>query len=334
MQNNKSTTINQNVKSALIKSKNLLDVTKTILNNKNYIKYQFFLPAYLTRVEQRAVDSKQVIILYYENIFSKRQALLCLIKRSCQRKNKILLIIDSELLYKMLKEKFADKEIIICKSKDIVNQEFSLFDEIVILYDLNLENLLDMKSKNKNISFFTNKNEYISYFSENDIFQLDELKLPPFEIFDFARQFVLDNLQWNNKDFLNRLQEKNSGADKPIVYEVNSFEEEIEIINEIIDESPVNNIVILLPFGKDENNFDLSVEKYYQTLQKNIFVTKYYSGVTVFNLSNIIITTFDDIKYIECNIMIIPKFNIIKEIVDNEKIFISICSIKNQLHLI
>lgn len=334
MQNNQLTTIIQNSKSALIKSKKLLDATKTILNNKNYIKYQFWIPATFTRVEQGAINSQKAIILYCENIFLERRALLCLITRNCNLKNKILFILDSELLYKILKEKFADKEIIICKSKDINNQDFSLFDEIVILYDLNLENLLDMKSKNKNISFFTNKKEYINYFPDNKIFQLDELDLPPFEIFDFARQFVPNNLQWENKDFLNRLQQKNSGADKPFVYEVNSFAEEIEIISEIIDENPVNNIAILLPFGKDENNFHLSVEKYYQILRKNTFVTKYYSGITIFKLSNIIVTTFDDIKYVDFEIVIIPKFNKIKEIVDNEKIFISMCSGKNQLYLI
>lgn len=176
--------------------------------------------------------------------------------------------------------------------------------------------------------------QYINYFPDNKIFQLDELDLPPFEIFDFARQFVPNNLQWENKDFLNKLQQKNSGADKPFVYEVNSFAEEIEIISEIIDENPVNNIAILLPFGKDENNFHLSVEKYYQILRKNTFVTKYYSGITIFKLSNIIVTTFDDIKYVDFEIVIIPKFNKIKEIVDNEKIFISMCSGKNQLYLI
>jgi hypothetical protein len=334
MQNNQLTTIIQNSKSALIKSKKSLDATKTILNNKNYIKYQFWIPATFTRVEEGAINSQKAIILYCENIFLERRALLCLIKRNCNLKNKILFILDSELLYKILKEKFADKEIIICKSKDIDNQDFLLFDEIVILYDLNLENLLDMKSKNRNISFFTNKKEYIDYFPDNEIFELDEVILPSFEIFDFARQFVPNNLRWNNKDFLNRLQQRNSGADKPFVYEVNSFEEEIEIINEIINECPVHNIVILLPFGKDENNFDLSVEKYYQILRKNNSLSRYYLGITVFKLSNIIVTTFDDIKYIDSDIVVIPQFNKIKEIVDNEKVFTSICSAKNQLHLL
>lgn len=334
MQNNQLTTIIQNSKSALIKSKKLLDATKTILNNKNYIKYQFWIPATFTRVEHGATNSQKAIILYCENIFLERPALLCLIKRNCNLKNKILLILDSELLYKILKENFADKEIIICKSKDIDNQDFSLFDEIVILYDLNLENLLDMKSKNKNISFFTNKKEYIDYFPDNKIFQLDEAFYPPFEILDFARQFVPNNLQWNNKDFLNRLEQKNSGVYKSFVYEVNSFAEEIEIISEIIDENPVNNIAILLPFGRDENNFDLSVEKYYQILRKNNSLTKYYLGINVFKLSNIIVTTFDDIKYIDFDVVVIPQFNKIKEIVDNEKIFISICSAKNWLYLL
>ena len=63
--NNNLTKLNQNSKLALLKSKNLLDVTKTILNNKNYIKYQFFLPAYLTRVEHCAINSQKSIILYF-----------------------------------------------------------------------------------------------------------------------------------------------------------------------------------------------------------------------------------------------------------------------------
>jgi hypothetical protein len=57
-------------------------------------------------------------------------------------------------------------------------------------------------------------------------------------------------------------------------------------------------------------------------------------GITVFKLSNIIVTTFDDIKYIDSDIVVIPQFNKIKEIVDNEKVFTSICSAKNQLHLL
>ena len=316
------------MKNHLAITKNLINITKTILDDKNNCKYQFYLPSFLFRIEQMAVDSRQVVILYYENIFLEIQAFYCLIKRS-NNKNKCLFIVDGGLLYEILKIKFHNERTHICKSKDIHIQKFSLFDEIVILCDLHLENLLYIKSKNGNISFLTNKKEYINYFPDSMIFELDALFLPPFEIFDFARQFVSDNLRWNNKDFLNRLKQKNSGADKPIVHEVNSFEEEIEIISEIINENPTSNIVIALPFGKDENNFDLSVETYYQILRKNTSLTKYYSGVTIFNLSNIIITTFDEIKYIRFDILIIPQFNKIKEIVNNEKIFISICSAEN-----
>jgi hypothetical protein len=320
------------LKTHLETTKSLFNITKTILDERNN-KYRFFLPSHLTRLEQQVVDSHRPVILYCENIYLERKALLCFIKRSIS-KSKTLCIVESLILYKILKEKFSNEETTICQLSNINKQDYFSFDEIILFCDLDLKDLLDIKSKNRNISFFTNKKEYIDYFPDNRIFQLDDLYLPPFEIFDVARQFVPNNLQWNNKDFLNRLQQKNSGADKPFVYEVNSFEEEIGIINDIINENPVNNIVILLPFGKDENNFDLSVEKYYQILRKNTFVTKYYLGINVFKLSNIIVTTFDDIKYVDFEIVIIPKFNKIKEIVDNEKIFISICSAKNQLYLI
>ena len=321
------------MKTHLETTKSLFNITKNILDDKNSYKYQFLLPSSLSRIEQRAVDSHRPVILYRGNIFLEKAAFYCLIKRST-RNNKCLFIVDDGLLYEILKRRFQNERPLFCKSKDIHIQEFSLYDEIILFCDLSLKELLNMKSKNKNISFLTNKKEYIDYFPDNEIFELDEVILPSFEIFDFVRQFVPNNLRWNNKDFLNRLEQRNSGADKPIVYEVNSFEEEIGIINDIIDENPFTNIVILLPFAKDEDNFDLSVEKYYQILRKNNSLTKYYLGINVFKLSNIIVTTFDDIKYIDFDIVVIPQFNKIKEIVNNEKIFISICSAKNQLHLL
>ena len=57
MNNNQLTTINQNAKSALIKSKNLLDITKKILDKKELIKSFEFKPFLMEKRHLGSINS-------------------------------------------------------------------------------------------------------------------------------------------------------------------------------------------------------------------------------------------------------------------------------------
>jgi len=304
-------TTNQNSKLTLAKSKNLLDITSTILTKKSGgCKFHFWLPGVmsLTRIQRRAIDSNEPIFIASHS-FTQNDVLNVFLQRLIKLTDlnkKGLLITNSELLLFLLKEKLENNALsFICSLEEAIKIDNQHYDEI-LLFDI----CIDIKTLKQ--------------------FELDALFTVPYEIFNFARQFTST---YNDVYFLERQKTRNSGTDKPMCYETDSFEKEIEIIIDTIDENPIDNIIVCLPYRKNKNNYNLSVKKYFKALSKKYYCSKYYEGIKINKLYNVVITTYNDIKYIEPEILILPQFDKVKNIVDNETIFNAICSVKNQLYI-
>lgn len=328
----------QDSKKVLSKARSLIELTNKNLNKKTGSKFQCWLPSKLTRICERAVDSHCNIIMLYNSIFDFKYAATCLIYKSKKSKTigkNCLFIVESEFFRFILREKLESNQDIVVLLNDIHNHDIKSYDEIMIAAECDFETIMSIKDKNEHLSFLgTSSIEWNQYFPHNKIFEIDDFPMPPFEILDYARQYLPKDSRFNNTDFLEELKLKNSGADKPYIYKADSFDNEIEVIKGIIEFNPANNIAILLPFGSEQENFDMTVEKYYQAMKKCCFCTKYHDGVKLDELHNIVVTTYKDVKFIDFDIVVLPRFDIVKDIVEPETIFNAISSAKNLLFII
>lgn len=158
-------------------------------------------------------------------------------------------------------------------------------------------------------------------------FELDQVFRSAYELYRFAIQFVPYNARANDKRLLERLQDKNSGADKPFVWIEDNTNNIYNSIKDIIDDNPTDNIGIL--FEKiahvDETSRRLSDYEHstYHSIQK----------IVPSELKNIILTTFKSAKGIEFDIVIIPYFT---EDAQNipEEYYVGATRAKNQVHFL
>jgi len=341
-------TTNQNNKLALEKTKNLLEITNKVIENKRYgPKWQFYLPNdnSLCRVESRAINSKEPILISYD--FVIYNAFLCLLKRiiiNNLRCEKSLLICSCELLKYRIKETLENINIDIYLNNEIekLNQINLHYDGIFVLngLDLTIDNYKLLKEISPNISIsiendtsISKKNNIISLFPNIVQFEVKEVFFCAYEIYDFAIKFLPNSSILIDKKLKDKLKEYKAGANKPYLHLVESFKKELEIINDIIDENQTSNIAIVLPYKKDKINYDLSVDKYHKELFKTHNCSKYYDGININKLYNILITTFENIQYLKVDCLIIPQFKKSKEIVENEVIFKALSNVENELHL-
>lgn len=333
---NDLTITKQNAKLALAKSKKLIDLTNKILYDKdeNCPRLKYFLPNTLSRMQQLASDSKQPVIILVNNSISHKSVLTIFIKRLHNPFKQSLLIIDTQFLWFLLKEKFEESNQIICTIEESSQYDLSSYDEVLLFGNYTLDVLLVFKEKTKNLSFTTNDAENTRYFPSNLVYEDDESYLPVYEIFDFAKQFLPHNSEYNNQYLVDKCQQINSGADKPYQFEVDSFEEELDILFQIFDENPIDNIVIYLPYGNSIKEYDLSVDKYHKLISKRYKCTRYYSGVVLQKLCSIVITTFDAIKYFDFDIVIVPQLYKASDVLSGNTLFEAMCSSRNQLFTI
>lgn len=342
-------TTNQNAKMALSKSKYLLNLTNTILDKKpSGSKFQFWLPndSTLTRIQMRAIDSNESILCLAHDIST---TFICFIKRLAKLMNqekKCLLIIESEFLRFIVKEKLEDRIIACCSLDEAINKSpIKKYDEILVYdgRDISINSYKILKEITNDLSISasyntqqinnrekaTNEEEILQVFPNLNRFEFDDIFRGPYEIYKFVIQFVPNSARVNEQ-----LERKNSGADKPFLWLINNFQKEIEIIvGTIIDENPTENIAIVLPYGKNEISYNLSVQKYFKALSKECSCSKYYDGIKLKKLYHLVITTYDDVKFVDFDIVILPEFDKVKKILDGETIFNAICSAKNQLHI-
>jgi len=324
---------NQNAKVALSKSKYLLNLTNTILDKKpSGSKFQFYLPAnaHLTRNQRVAINCQTPISIFVYDIFANKMALDCFIERLQQATNKkVLFVAESEFLRFNLKETLQKYDCIYSLEEVRKKVHTEIYDEILVYDNYDIEALVYLKKKCINLSFLVVNDEYLKYFPDNKVFIFDKIFLLSYEIFNFAIQFTP-----NDSKLLDNLKQRNSGADKPSLWLSHIFEEEIKIIlGTIIEENPLDNIAIVLPYGENEKSYHLSVQKYFKALSKEYSCSKYYNGIKLKKLYHLVITTYDDVKFVDFDIVILPEFDKVKKILDGETIFNAICSAKNQLHI-
>lgn len=368
MSNKELILINKNSEVLLNKSKNLLDITSKILDKKTGgVKYQFCLPtdSSLTREQLSAIHKNNPVLIISESYIMNLICLLKIAQCSICREKKVLFICSSDLTKFLLQEKLSNtsKNSFITKKeletvygindKNIINTILNLkakdikYDEIFVDegQDLSLNTYKILKELTPSLSISadnapqinnrkeaTNEEKITELFPSLIKYELDEIYRSAYELYKFAIQFIPYNEKANNEILLDRLKKKNSGADKPFVYEIQTLKDEIESINDI-DINPTDNIVIALPYEDGKNNYDLSVDKYHKELSKILYCSKYYEGIEIKKLYHVVITTFENVKYLNPDCLILPQFDLSRSIVENEKIFDAITSTKNQIHI-
>jgi len=341
----------QNRQIILDKAKNLLNITNKLLPKKDGgSRFQFYLPSEsgLPRTILRAIGSKEPILIENAQTYS---IFICFIKRLQNNAvigKKSLLITDSIFLEFIIKEKLTDDcSETICNINDLQKHEFERYDEIFYFAKFDLSILLNLKKQTNKLSIaikFTddltlNKSEtkiFEQEFSKHKRYEFDDyINFAQYEIYNFATIFLPKDSKYNNTVFLDKCKRTNSGTNKPWAIVVKNFMQEINFMIDIFDENAIDNIVIALPYKIDSN---LSVEKYYKEINKYYYCTKYYDGIELKNIYNVVITDFEgalDIsKTGNLYILIIPQFDSVKNIIKNNLMFNLLNSVKDQLYII
>lgn len=330
-------------------------------------KFQFWLPTKLTRIQQRAVDSTEPIvitgvpgtgktvvaikrILNSENgiIFTYGKLLKKTIEEKLNNSNKPVDNIHNWLWNiqggdnKQYLEDFVSDENIKTNIEKLKKRDIH-FDEILIdegqdlppnIYKLliALSNTIivgadDAQQINNREHAITEK-EILKLLSNHKHIELDEVFRSAYELYKFAIQFVPYNARAHDERLLERLKRKNSGADKPYVYLENNLNNMYETIKDIIDENPSDNIGIL--YEKIHH-----INETAKVLSQNFELSTYHSiqRVVPSELKNIIITTFKSAKGIEFDIVIIPYLPDGAQNIE-EEYYVGVTRAKNQVFFI
>ncbi len=330
-------------------------------------KFQFWLPTKLTRMQQRAVDERKAIFLSgvpgtgktvvsIKRLQNADNAIIFtygkLLRKTIEEKlndtnspvyniHRWMWNIQGEGERKKLEYLLSDKNLAstikLLKSKDI------FFDEILVdegqdlpinaykvLREItnNLSISADDAQQINNVEQASDEDEILKEFSFLKQFLLDEVFRSAYELYVFAIQFVPKNERAHDTRLLERLQAKNSGADKPFVYIEPNLNSIYDTIGDIIDENPTDNIGIL--FERVDQ-----IDQFERVLSKDFELSTYHSIIRVVpsDLNNIIITTFKSAKGIEFDIVIIPYFpdgakNVLEEY------YVGVTRAKSQVHFL
>ena len=336
-------------------------------------KFQFWLPTpdKLTRIQRRAISSDKDILLsgvpgsgktvvsIYRLKNTKKGILFTygkLLRKTIEEKvndtskpvvNIHRWLYDATDQVRYLEENLSDQnlsqtistlkskgikfdEILVDEGQDLLPNSYKLFSGI----SKNISVSADEAQKVNNKEKASDEKDIMAVLPHLKKEELDEIFRSAYELYNFARQFVPYNARANEPNILERLQLKNSGADKPFVYIVNSSLNSYEIIQDIIDDNPTDNIGILcgdIASVKSctahlKNNYDVSSYHSYlsKSEQKELFDN---------NLNNIIITTLKSAKGIEFDIVILHEVQN-AETSNAEEYFVGATRAKSQVHLI
>jgi len=214
-------------------------------------------------------------------------------------------------------------EILVDEGQDLSINTYKILTELTPNLSISADNAQQINNREN----ATNEEEIQRIFNNLTRFELDQVFRSAYELYRFAIQFVPYNARANDKRLLERLQDKNSGADKPFVWIEDNTNNIYNSIKDIIDDNPTDNIGIL--FEKiahvDETSRRLSDYEHstYHSIQK----------IVPSELKNIILTTFKSAKGIEFDIVIIPYFT---EDAQNipEEYYVGATRAKNQVHFL
>ncbi len=329
-------------------------------------KFQFWLPTLnkLTRIQKRAIESKKPIfltgvpgtgktvvsifrLLNSENgiLFTYGKLLRKTIEEKVDDESKQIVNIHRwhyDLTEKFLEKNLSDEnidntieilqskgigydEILVDEGQDLLPNSYKLFKKISQSVSVSA----DEAQKVNNPADASNEEDILEKLPNLRKIELDAIFRSSYELYDFSRQFVPNNARANDANLLEKLKDENSGADKPFIYLVDSLSDSNEVILDIVDDNPTDNIGILCEkiVCVDEHTKYLEKEEYE--------VSSYHSGYKDVpdELHNIIITTFKSAKGIEFDIVIMPYFQDAREEVNTEY-FVGVTRAKTQVFMI
>lgn len=335
-------------------------------------KFQFWLPTNLTRIQQRAVDSKEPIFLSGVPGTGKTVVSIKRLQNASANSKKGIIFTYGKLLKKTIEEKLQNNQSMPVDNihnwmwtaqQNGYEQNFKSFtsdenlqssiaklksrginyDEILVDegQDLSINTYKILRELTQNLSISADNAQQINnrenatreegilqLFPSLKKIELDEVFRSAYELYRFAIQFVPNNARANDPALLERLKNKNSGADKPYVYLEKNLNNVYQTVQEIIDENPTDNIGIL--FEKIIN-----VDEFAKKLSQNYELSTYHSiqKIVPSELKNIIITTFKSAKGIEFDIVIIPYFPDGAQNIP-EEYYVGATRAKNQVHFL
>jgi superfamily I DNA/RNA helicase len=230
----------------------------------------------------------------------------------------------SNAVLKLKSKNIKYDEILVDEGQDLSINTYKILKELTPILSISADNAQQINNKEN----ATDEETIEKLFPDLKKIELDEVFRSAYELYHFAIQFVPYNGRANDPALLERLQNKNSGADKPLVYLEKNLNGMYETVRDIIDDNPTDNIGIL--FEKI-----IHVDEFTKKLSEDYELSTYHSiqKVVPSELKNIIITTFKSAKGIEFDIVIIPYFpdgalNI------PEEYYVGVTRAKNQVHFL
>jgi len=213
-------------------------------------------------------------------------------------------------------------QILVDEGQDLSVNTYKLLSQLTS----NLSISADQAQQINNKEYATNENEIKEIFPALREFEMDEIFRSSYELYRFAIQFVPNNARAHNPTLLERLKKNNSGADEPYVYLTKNLNAMYDVVKEIIDDNPTDNIGILF-------EEILPITQFAKVLEKDYELSTYHSKQDVPNeLKNIIITTFKSAKGVEFDIVIIPHFQ--DSEVSMEEYYVGVTRAKHQVHFL
>ena len=214
-------------------------------------------------------------------------------------------------------------EILVDEGQDLSLNTYKILKEITPSLSISADNAQQINNREE----ATDEENILNLFPELKRFEMDEIFRSAYELYRFAIQFVPNNARANDTNLLERLKQKNSGADKPYLFLEKDLNSIYKSVKDIIDENPTDNIGILFEKVVHVNEFTAYLSKDYE-------VSPYHNQEVIpSELKNIIITTFKSSKGIEFDIVIIPYF---PERAQNipEEYYVGATRAKNQVHIL
>ena len=214
-------------------------------------------------------------------------------------------------------------EILVDEGQDLSINTYKMLSQLTDKLSISADNAQQINNKEE----ATNEEEIQHFFPNLRRFELDEIFRSAYELYKFAIQFVPNNARAHSATLLERLEQKNSGADKPLVYIEPNLDGMFETVRDIIDNNPTDNIGILFEETVDIKTFAKELSKEYE-------ISIYHSKINVpDNLCNIILTTFKSAKGVEFDVVIIPYFKD-RTRYTPEEYYVGVTRAKNQVHFL
>jgi superfamily I DNA/RNA helicase len=216
-------------------------------------------------------------------------------------------------------------EILVDEGQDLLPNSYKLFKELTNKLSVSADEAQQVMNKKDGSSEQDIKN----ILPNLKHFELDQIYRSSYEIYNFARQFALYNKRANDSNLLERLKKENSGSDKPYLYILPNYNSSFEVMMDIIDDNPTDNIGILCPTISEVEDCYHHLIKEYEDV--SIYHSRYDDVPDI--LHNVITTTLKSAKGIEFDIVILPQ---IQNMQDRhlEQYFVGSTRAKTELHLL